>query len=334
MSLPLPPRGPIAAAAVLALVLPLAAQAADPPAEPPLRVLATVGMVGDVARAVAGPCAAVETLLGPGTDPHSYRASAGDVRRLSAAELILYVDPALEARLAEVLEGFSDRTPAIGLLRAAFDPAALRADPAGDGAIDPHLWMDVSRWARIAPVIAAAVTERRPACAATVAERLAAYEAQLAALHGWVGEAISTIPQGQRLLVTAHDAFGYYADAYGLEASEAIEGVSTESEASIADIRAVAAFVAERGAPAVFLETTVNPRTIEALLAEVRAQGHAVALGGALFSDAMGEDGTPEGSYIGMIRRNTLTVVAALGGEAPPLPAALADWMQAWGVQD
>lgn len=300
----------------------------------PLRVVATVGMVGDVAREVAGDCAVVETLLGPGVDPHNYSATPADVRRLGAADLILYVDVALEEQLARVLGSFSTRTPTLGVLRAALGEDELLDDPDEPGLPDPHAWMDVARWARIAPVIAEAVIDQRPDCAEMINANAEAYAAQLAALHLWVGDAIASIPEGQRLLVTAHDAFEYFSDAYGIEASEAIAGISTAAEVGIADIRAVADFVAERGVPAVFPETTVNPRTIEALVQELAARGHTVAIGAALFSDAMGDAGTPEGSYIGMIRANTLAIVSALGGNPPPLPEALAPWAEAWGVTD
>ncbi|MGY6412307.1 MAG: metal ABC transporter solute-binding protein, Zn/Mn family [Alkalilacustris sp.] len=315
-----------ACAALLAFGTPAAAQ------EAPLGVLATVGMVADIARSVGGDCAAVSTLIGPGVDPHDHSATPSDVRAIAEAELILYVDRTLEERLADVLDGFRDRTPTLGLARAAFAEADLLEDPDAPGALDPHLWMDVSRWARIAPVIADAVAEQRPDCADAMQANVATLEAELAALHGWVGEAIASIPEGNRILVTAHDAFFYFADAYGIEASEAIEGISTASEASIADIREVAAFVIENAVPAVFVETTVNPRTIEALVAEVRASGHAVEIGGELFSDSLGEDGTPEGTYIGMIRANTLIITEALGGTAPDWPEALAPWAETWGV--
>jgi len=311
-----------------ALTMPLMAQ------EAPLRVLATVSMIADVATNVAGECAEVTSLLGAGSDPHLYRATAADVNKLARAELILYVDPALEARLADVLAGFSDRTPTIGLARAAFDATNLLDDAEEADAIDPHLWMDVSRWARIAPVIAEAIVQQRPDCAGVMAENVERYTGQLDALHDWVGTAIGSIPEGQRMLVTAHDAFEYFSDAYGIIASEAIEGISTESEASIGDIRDVAAFVVASRVPAVFVETSINPRTIEALVAEVQSQGHDVVIGGALFSDAMGDEGTAESTYIGMIRANTVTVTQALGGTVPDWPEALHDWAQDWTIGD
>jgi manganese/zinc/iron transport system substrate-binding protein len=301
--------------------------------EGPLNVLTTVTMIADVAANVAGDCAEVSSLLGAGSDPHLYRPTAADVQKLAGADLILYVDAALEARLAEVLAGFTDRTPTVGLARAAFDESILIGDAQDAGQIDPHLWMDVSRWARIAPVIADAIAAQRPACADDMAANVARYTAELDALHAWVTEAIGSIPEDKRLLVTAHDAFEYFATGYGIEASEAIEGISTESEASIADIRDVAAFVIDSSVPAVFVETTINPRTIEALVEEVRGQGHDVVVGGALFSDAMGDDGTPESTYIGMIRANAATVTEALGGTLPDWPEALQDWARDWNIQ-
>ena len=300
----------------------------------PLNVLATVGMVADVAQNVAGACANVTTLIGAGTDPHYFSATPRDVDALAQAELIFYVDRALEERLADVLDNFRNRTPTVGLAGASFDTDTLLQDPDADGALDPHLWMDVSRWAQIAPVIAENIAQLRPDCAEDLARNVADYTAQLDALHSWVGDGIATIPEGQRMLVTAHDAFYYFADAYGIEASEAIEGISTASEASIGDIREVAGFVIERGVPAVFVETTINPRTIEALVAEVQAQGHEVVIGGALFSDAMGDTGTAEGTYIGMIRANTATVTTALGGTLPDWPEVLQDWAQEWDISD
>ncbi len=301
--------------------------------EAPLQVLATVGMIADIAAAVAGDCATVEALMVPGTDPHLYRATPSDVGRLSRAELILYVDPALEARLADVLGAMGERAVTIGLAQAAFGPEHLREDPEAPGQIDPHLWMNAALWARIAPVIADAIAQARPACAESLAANAAAKVAALEALHGWVQAALASVPAERRILVTAHDAFGYFAEAYGLVEADAIEGLSTESEASIGDIRALAGFVREQGVPAVFPETTISPRTIEALVREVRSLGGEVAIGGALYSDAMGEAGTPEGTYIGMIRHNTMAITAALGGDVPQWPAELAGWAGAWGLQ-
>src|SRR6056297_1906492 len=298
----------------------------------PLRVLTTVEMIADVGRNIAGSCAEVEALLGPGVDPHDYIATASDVAQLGAADLILYVDFALEEQLAAVLERLSARLPTIGVLAAAIGPADLLDDPAEAGQADPHVWMDASLWARIAPVIGDAIIEQRPACAEAINARVDAYTVQLQALYDWAGESIATIPQGQRRLVTAHDAFEYFASAYGMEASEAIEGISTASEASIGDIREVADYVIDNNVAAVFVETTISPRTIEALVQEVRARGSRIEIGGALYSDAMGERGTVGGTYIGMIYENAMLITQALGGTPAPLPEALADWAREWNI--
>lgn len=316
-----------AMAVTLALPAPLLADA-------PLRVVATVGMVGDIAARVGGTCAQVETLMGPGTDPHYYVATASDIRRLGAAELILTSGHGLEGRMGEVLARVGARIPGLAVAEAVAGAQDLLDDPDEPGTVDPHLWMDAALWSRTARVIADAIGERRPDCADALVENAARLEADLLALHRWIGEAIGSIPEDQRLLVTPHDAFNYFSRAYGIAASEAIEGISTESEASIADIREVADFVIENRLQAVFVETTINPRTIEALVAEVRARGHTVKIGGELFSDALGAAGTPEGSYAGMMRANTETMVVALGGTLPEWPAELSHWLEEWGVTE
>jgi manganese/zinc/iron transport system substrate-binding protein len=321
------------AIAAISLVTAFAAPERAVAQEAPVRVLATVEMIADVARNVAGTCAEVEALLGPGVDPHYYSATASDVTRLGEADLILYVDFALEEQLAAVLERLSARRPTIGLLAAAFNPGELLDDPDEPGRIDPHVWMDARLWARIAPVIGEAIAEQRPDCAEEIAENVDAYTVQLEALADWAGESIATIPQDQRRLVTAHDAFEYFAAAYGMEASEAIEGISTVAEASIGDIREVADYVIGNGVRAVFVETTVSPRTIEALVQEVRARGAEIEIGGELYSDAMGEPGTPGGTYIGMIFENVMTITPALGGTPAPLPEALEEWAREWDIE-
>lgn len=288
-------------------------------AEGPVQVMTTIGKLADMAQALGGECVQAQSLMGAGADPHLYRPSAGDVERLSQAQVIFYVDPALEARLAEVLSRLGERMPSLGVLSSLPEQAIRSAD----GGPDPHIWMDVALWAQIAPPMADVLTSAAPDCAAAIGANLAQVQEQMATLDTWTRSAIATIPAGQRVLVTAHDAFGYFSAAYGLEASEAIEGISTESEASIADIRAVADFIRARGVVAVFPETTINPRTIEALQREVQSGGGELAIGQALFSDAMGDPGTPEGTYIGMIRHNVTSIVTALGGNVPDWPATL-----------
>jgi manganese/zinc/iron transport system substrate-binding protein len=295
------------------------------------QAVATVGMLADVAENVAGECVAVETMMGPGTDPHLYKASAGDVRLLSSADAILYAGNNLEGQLGEVLGKLAERRPTMAVAEAAVPEARLLAF-AGAHYPDPHVWMDVSQWALTAPVIAGVLSPLAPDCAEAMQARAADYAQQLAALHEWVRASVATIPEQQRILVTAHDAFASYGRAYGIEVA-GIQGISTESEAGIADIRQTADIVVARKVPAVFIESTINPRTIQAVIDAVRERGHPVALGPQLYSDAMGEAGTAAGTYIGMIHANTVSIVTALGGSPVALPGELAAWAAKWQLQ-
>lgn len=296
----------------------------------PPNVVATVGMIGDVAAELAGSCAQVRTLMGPGSDPHLYRASAGDVRLLERADMVLYSGLHLEAGLARVLEGFSSRTPTVAVAESAV-PESSRLSSVGN-VFDPHVWMDVALWHGAAGVIADALTRASSAtgaCAEQIAERHAAYGALLEDLDAWSRAAIATIPERQRVLVTAHDAFAYFGRAYGIEV-EGIQGISTETEAAVADIRRVAQLMVDRGIPALFVESTINPRTVTAVLEAVRQRGGEAELGSELYADALGAAGTPEGTYVGMVLHNVRAITAALGGQLPALPATLVAWEARW----
>lgn len=318
----------IAKPALLAALSLLAATSTQ--AQEPLSVVATVGMIGDIAQIVGGDCVAVETMMGPGIDPHLYQATARDVQTLNRADLILYSGYSLEGQLGEVFERYSERVPTLAVAEAGIpeDELITTSDAYG---VDPHVWMDVSLWARTVPAIAAKLTELVPACGEIIAANAQAYGTELAALHGWIGEAIASIPESQRILVTAHDAFAYYGRAYGIEVA-GIQGISTQSEAAIADIRQTADLIVERAVPAIFVESTINPRTIQAVIAAARDQGQEVEIGGQLYSDAMGEAGTPGGTYIGMIHSNTTSITTALGGTLPVLPTELDDWASQWSL--
>lgn len=296
----------------------------------PLRVVATTGMVADVAREVAGECAEVGAIMKPGIDPHLYKARPSDVRAFFYADLILYSGFHLEGQLAEVLEAFGRRKPTLAVAEAAVDEAETLRLP-GSNSVDPHLWMNAAYWARLPQVIAEALAELRPACREALLGRAEAYRAQLLALDAWVRAAVATIPPEQRVLVTAHDAFGYYGRAYGIEVAS-VQGVSTQAEAGLADVRGTIAAVVARKVPAIFVESSINPRTVQAVLEGALAQGVRTRVGGQLYSDALGDAGTPEGSYIGMIYHNTRLITEALGGAAPPLPEALATWARRWGL--
>ncbi|WAJ29784.1 metal ABC transporter solute-binding protein, Zn/Mn family [Antarcticirhabdus aurantiaca] len=300
--------------------------------EAPIRAVATIGMIGDVAAHVGGSCVEVTTLMGPGVDPHLYQPGARDVQTFQDADVILYSGYSLEGQLGAVLKRFSQMKPTLAVAEASIEEGELIAVEGAYG-IDPHLWMDAGLWSRIAPTIAQTLGEMRPDCADAMRANAESYGRQLAALHDWAGRAVATVPEQQRILVTAHDAFGYYGRAYGIRV-EGIQGISTEAEASVADIRAAAARVAELGVPAVFVESTINPRTIQAVIDAAAQQGQEVRIGGELYSDAMGEAGTAGGTYIGMIYENTRNIVTALGGTPPAMPDALRDWAETWDVAD
>lgn len=317
----------VTSAAVLAGALGFSATVA---AQQPVLAVATVGMIADVAENVAGACARVEALMGPGIDPHLYQASAGDVRLFRDADAIFYSGYALEGQLGAVLERLGGQKPTVAVSPVAIDPANLITVQDVYG-IDPHLWMDASLWLEIAPVIATTLGELVPDCAEAMQQRADDYQAQLRALHGWIGESIASIPEEQRILVTAHDAFNYYGRAYGIEVT-GIQGISTESEAGVADIREMVDVVVARDVPAVFVESTINPRTIWAVIESAAERGHVVEIGGELYSDAMGEQGTVGGTYIGMLYENTVTIVEALGGTPAPLPDGLSGWAGTWGI--
>jgi manganese/zinc/iron transport system substrate-binding protein len=279
-------------------------------AEPLLQVVTTTGMIADTARAVAGDRADVVALMGPGVDPHLYKASESDVRRLGDADLVLYNGLHLEGKMGEILEKMARSKPVVAVAEVV--PEDRRRKPDGyEGQYDPHVWFDVSLWALTVDPIVEALSGVEPAHAVDFRTRGDALKAQYAELDGWVEARIAELPQEQRVLVTAHDAFGYYGQRYGLEVS-GIQGLSTAAEAGLADVDRVVDLVSERKLRAIFVESSVPQRTIDAVRAGCEASGHTVSLGGELFSDAMGAAGTPEGNYDGMVRHNTDTIVEAL----------------------
>ncbi|MFN3953744.1 MAG: metal ABC transporter solute-binding protein, Zn/Mn family [Pararhodobacter sp.] len=279
------------------------------------RLLATIGMIADPAARMAGDCVQVEALIGPGLDPHLYQPRPSDIQRLQGADRIVALGLGLEGRLADVLA----RSGAL-ILGDTLDPAWLLDD---GGAPDPHLWMDPVLWGSILPLLADTLSALAPDCADAIAARMAREAALFAALDAWAAESLASIPEPRRVLLTAHDAFAYFAQRYGLE-NLAIQGISTESEPSIAAIDTLAREAADRDIPAAFIETTLNPRAVRALIEAAAARGHELALGGELYSDALGEPDSGAGTYPGMIIANVSAITTALGGLPAALPAELA----------
>ena len=278
----------------------------------PLRAVATVGMVADAVRNVGGDRVLVTTLMGPGVDPHLYVPSEGDVRRLNEADVVFHNGLHLEARLGDVLKKMPSRVGSYALAEA-IEPARLLAPEDFEGAYDPHVWFDVSLWTVVVERVRDALAERDPAGADEYRANARAYHEQLNQLHGYVKAQADSIPPQQRVLITAHDAFNYFGRAYGFEV-RGLQGISTAAEAGAADVQELATFIAERQIAAIFVESSVPPRTIEAVREAVRARGWDVKIGGELYSDALGEEGTPAGTYVGMVRHNVDTIVTALRG--------------------
>ena len=275
-----------------------------------LPVVATTGMIADVVRNVGGDHVAVTGLMGPGVDPHLYKASEGDVRRLWRARVIFYNGLHLEARMAEVLEHMDARTPTVAVTDL-IDRERLLSPSEFAGAYDPHVWFDVRFWIDATEAVRQGLSEVDPARAEVYAANAAAYIGELEALDAYVRRRAAEVPRARRVLVTAHDAFNYFGRAYGFEV-RGLQGISTASEAGTGDVQRIAELIATRRIPAVFVESSIPLRTIEAVQAAVRSRGFDVRIGGQLYSDAMGTPGTADGTYIGMVRHNIDTIVGAL----------------------
>ena len=277
-----------------------------------LRVVTTIGMVTDIVKNVGGERVEVTGLMGPGVDPHLYKASAGDVQRLTSAQLIFYNGLHLESKMGDILAKMSGDTKTVAVTDAV-DRSLLLRPPEFEGQYDPHLWFDVPLWMEAVGSVRDTLSEvdsDNTLMYYTNAER---YLARLAELHEYVKAQAERVPSEQRVLVTAHDAFNYFGKAYGFEV-RGLQGISTATEAGIADVQELATFIAERRIPAIFVESSVSTRSLEAVKAAVKSKGFDVKIGGELFSDAMGSEGTPEGTYIGMVRHNIDTIVTALIG--------------------
>lgn len=274
----------------------------------PIRAVCTTGMVAEVARAVGGEHLAVECLMGEGVDPHTYKPVLGDLRRLQAADLVLYSGLHLEGRMADLFARLGKRRPAFALAEAA---PAERLIEAGPGAHDPHLWLDAAGWAAVAEATGEILARFDPPRAADYRANAARTASEWRALDAECRELLATVPPERRVLVTSHDAFQYFGRAYGVEV-RGVQGLSTESEAGVREVNALVELLVSRRVRAVFVESSVSRRNVMALIEGCAARGHRVRLGGTLFSDAMGEPGTPEGTYPGMLRANVRTIVEAL----------------------
>lgn len=294
----------------LALLLVAVPAAAPLPAYGKVVAVATTGMIADAVRAVGGELVEVHGLMGPGVDPHLYKASQGDVRRMAAADVIFYNGLMLEGRLSDLLVRMARQKPTVAVSE--YVPQELLIEAAQfEGHYDPHIWFDLSLWKLAVERIRDGLIEVDPVNQQAYQQNAAAYMQELDRLDGYIRERLAEIPPAQRVLVTAHDAFGYFGLAYGIEVV-GLQGISTDSEVGLRDIQNLVAFLVERGIKAVFVESSVPRRSLEAVVQGAAGRGHQVVIGGELYSDALGEPGTPAGSFVGMIRHNVDTIVAAL----------------------
>jgi manganese/zinc/iron transport system substrate-binding protein len=278
-----------------------------------VRVVCTTGQVGDMLANIGGEHVDVRTLMGAGVDPHLYKATPGDIRLLKGAKIIFYNGLHLEGRLADVLEKLAARKPTFAVIDEIHrdHPERLRQAPEFPTNFDPHIWFDVGLWADCADYAARRLIEVDPAHAVDYRRNADAYIARLKQLDAETRSRLAEIPKEQRVLVTAHDAFGYYGRAYDVEV-HGLQGISTADEADLGAINDLVRLLADRHVKAVFIETSVPSKNIRSLIQGCDAAGHTLVLGGELYSDAMGPAGSPEGTYLGMIEYNTNQIARAL----------------------
>lgn len=281
----------------------------------PIRAVATVGMVADLVRHVGGQHVVVTQLLGPGVDPHLYKPTRDDVQTILGGDIVFYSGLMLEGKMADTLVKVARAKPVFAVTEQLPEQELLEPEDF-HGHYDPHVWMDVSAWSQCVDVVAEQLAKFDPPHAADYRASAQAYRQQLARLHRYGQQVIGSIPQGRRVLITSHDAFNYFGRAYGLEV-QGVQGISTESEAGLQRVNALVDLIVEKSVPAVFIESSVPRKNIDALVEGALAKGHKIVVGGELYSDAMGEAGTYEGTYMGMLDHNLTLVARALGGTAP-----------------
>ena len=281
---------------------------APPVAEGKKQVVCTTGMIGDLARHVAGDRAEVIALMGPGIDPHYYKATQGDLQLLSRADVIFYNGLFLEGKLEDIFEKMARTKTVVAVSR---DIPKDRLRKPSEGEYDPHIWFDVALWAETLNVVVETLSELDAEGADVFRANAEAYREQLRDLHTWAKTQIERIPADQRVLITAHDAFGYFGIAYGIEV-RGLQGISTVAEYGVNDVSRLVNFIVDRRVKAIFVESSVPERSINAVREGCKARGWNVAVGGTLYSDAMGPAGSGADTYIGMVRSNVNAIVEAM----------------------
>ena len=277
-----------------------------------MRVVVTTNVIGDLVRQVAGDAVDLTTLMGPGVDPHLYRASEGDVQTMAEADLVLYNGLHLEGKMTDVFAQMNKRSVPTSALAEEAVPDSLRV-PSSEYAssYDPHVWFDVQLWMRVTQHVGEVLAARDTAQAAHYHRNADAYAQRLDSLDRYVRTQAERVPAARRVLITSHDAFRYLGRAYDIDV-RGLQGISTATEAGTQDVQNLVDFVTKRKIPALFVESSVSPRGIEAVQKAVQARGFEVSVGGTLYGDALGDRGTPTGTYIGALRHNIDTIVEGL----------------------
>jgi manganese/zinc/iron transport system substrate-binding protein len=272
--------------------------------------IGTTGMIADALRELSGDRAENTLLMGPGVDPHLYKVTQGDLAKLREADIIFYNGLHLEGKMGEVLEKLAAQKKVVAFSDGV-EREQLRHSGEQEGAYDPHIWFDVALWSKAVSYAARQLEQADTSNKEYYAANAALYLQRLDSLDHWVGATIRTIPVESRLLITAHDAFGYFGEAYGIEV-KGLQGISTVSDYGLSDVKSLVDLIVQKKIKAIFVEASVSDRSIRAVVEGCRARGHEVRIGGTLYSDSMGSAGTPEATYIGMVSSNVNTIVNAL----------------------
>lgn len=300
------------ASLIAASFLPLAVKADT---AKPLQIVATTSMIADAVRQVGGAHVEVTALMGPGVDPHTYRQTRSDIAAMSRADAVFWHGLYLEAQLEEFFQELGKKRKVVALADT-MPKDLLRSHYQYQGRYDPHVWMDPKRWVYVVRAAETELSALAPDAKAEFAANAARHIAQIEQLSAYAEKVLATVPKEARVLITAHDAFSYFGQAYDFEVL-GIQGISTESEAGLKQVETLVDTIVARRIDAIFIESSVSDRNVKALVEGAAARGHKVVIGGQLFSDAMGPAGTYEGTYIGMIDHNITVIAQALGGQPP-----------------
>ena len=272
-----------------------------------IKVVTTIGMITDLVQEIGGEKVSVQGLMGPGIDPHLYRASEGDVAKLANANIIFYHGLHLESKMIDIFDKMKRRKKTVAITQN-LDKKKLHKPESYEGYYDPHIWFDIPLWSKTVDSVTTALIEYSPENKDYFTTQSKRYKKELETLHKWINKTLEPLNKDKRILVTAHDAFGYFGSAYAFEVL-GLQGISTESEAGTKDVQDLAKTISDRQIPAIFVESSIPKRYVQAA---VKARGWNVKIGGELFSDAMGNPGTEEGTFIGMVKHNVTTILQGL----------------------